>query len=709
MLSFLNARNLVDKALLPGDPWRWPVTPEALAAMRGQPKTRRRQLMGQSTTQWNAYTPVVGTDPGRRVAKENPPALLRGMVADYDVQTPREVVDGWIAQIEEPLRPQWVETSLSGKVRLVWVFAQEVPVTGAAHAEEFFAQFSRRVGLSTALPGYDDASERCSQMWTNGGEWRACAPAAVPWSVLFSVAVAAGSSMRRQAAQEVPLELIEQEVQRRWPGRWQGEFKLNSVGVRFWDETADNERGAQVKPDGMLCFTGGAAFMSWSAILGARWLEDQRSQNLAEAAADIYFDGRVYHRLDMHGRWQQVRREDIILQLANAGVSTRREPGEATNDAGRVLSFIQLHNSIDGAAPLIFGKPNKVVECHGRRVLNTSRLHILEPAPGRRGPQDFPFIYSWLRPAFRQVPDQLPFESCMAWVARFYRALREASPALGQVVFLCGPPNCGKTLFAVRLLCPLFGGRMVNPYDYLVGRTSFSDNLFESAYWSINDEESPSETARQVMLSRLKSAVVNPTHEYHAKFAKKMSIYWTGRTCITTNDDAQSVAMLPEITSGTRDKMCFYAFQDSGYLWPVKDEVEKLISQELPFFANWLLEWQPPAEVLEGSRMGVKSYYDPRLLGLSQQQAYSHNAKELVALWTRVGPEWENRETWTGNPTAMFASMDLCDTLKGVLRDWNVPKLSRALRSLALVPGTGITFSIGGNEREFVVHKSVRE
>jgi hypothetical protein len=434
MTLFSTGRNLSDRALLQGEPWAWPVTPEQLAEMRGYSKSRRRLVMGQSSTEWNIYSPVVGQDPGRRVAKDNPPALLRGVAADYDVRTPRETVRQWVAQMEEPLRPQWIETTLSGKVRLVWVFERDVPVMSSLHAEEFMGAFRRRLRLSTALPGYDEASEKPTQMWTNGGEWEPCALRPVPWSALFSVALEAGSRVRQNAAQEIPLALIEQEVQRRWPGRWQGEFTLNAVGVRFWDDTADNERGCQVKSDGMLCFTGAVPFMSWAALFGARWTEEQQSHNLAQAAEGIYFDGRMYHRLDAHGFWQQVRREDIILQLANSGVSAQREQGASTTDVGRVLAFIQLNNSIDGAAPLIFGKPNTVVECHGRRVLNTSRLKLLEPAPGKCGPEHFPFIHHWLRSVVRPSPGLLPFESLMAWMARYYRALRESKPALGQVV-----------------------------------------------------------------------------------------------------------------------------------------------------------------------------------------------------------------------------------------------------------------------------------
>jgi hypothetical protein len=706
MLPFLAAANLVDRFLQPAEPWAWSISAERLEEVRALGKAVRRARMNQAGTDWQVYTPVVGQDPGRRIGKQNPAAAIRGVVADYDVRTPMETVRGWLDQIDSAYRPQWVEVSLSKKVRLVWVFERPVPVADTAHAEQFYLQFARALKLATALPGYDAASEKATQVWTNGGEWHAGNPQPLAWNVLFGLAVTAATATRQDAAAEVPLADVETEMRNRFPGRWTGEFKLDATGVRFWDPTADNETGCQVKPDGMLCFTGNVGFMSWAAIFGARWVEEQRHRNLSELASGIYFDGRHYHRRDLHNRWQQVSREDIILQLTNQGINGQRERGQSINDVGRVLAYVQRGNSIDGAAPLIYGRADSVVEVHGKRVLNTSRLQVLEPATGICTPADFPFIDSWLRPAFVPVPGAHPYESCMAWAARFYRALREGTPALGQVLFLCGPVNCGKTLFSTRILAPLFGNRIVNPYDYLTGKTGFTDNLYEAAFWVINDEESPSEAARQVMLAKLKAASVNPTHEYHAKFGKRTTIPWNGRIMVTGNDDAQSVAMLPDVTQATRDKLSFYAFRDLGYRWPSKEEVERLILQELPAFANWLLQFEPPKGVLENTRMGVASYFDPRLLSLSQQQAYSHNAKELLSLWCRVGAEWTDRPEWAGNPTAVFAGMDNCELLKGVLRDWSVPKLSKALRSLALVPGTGVRFS-DGQEREFIFTKEL--
>ena len=43
----------------------------------------------------------------------------------------------------------------------------------------------------------------------------------------------------RRSSNDIPLSIIAEEVQRRFPGRWQGEFTIGARGVRFWDAQAD--------------------------------------------------------------------------------------------------------------------------------------------------------------------------------------------------------------------------------------------------------------------------------------------------------------------------------------------------------------------------------------------------------------------------------------------------------------------------------------
>src|SRR5438309_2495325 len=160
------------------------------------------------------------------------------------------------------------------------------------------------MGVAILLPGYDAASQKPTQVWTNGGEWYEITKTPLSWELICGVAADAGKKCDFAHA-EIPLETVAAEVARRFPGKWQGEFKLDALGVRFWDETADCPTGCQVKPDGMLCFTGTKGFVYWREIFGIDWTNEQRALHLGRAAGDTYFDGRGYWQC-VGGVWRSV-------------------------------------------------------------------------------------------------------------------------------------------------------------------------------------------------------------------------------------------------------------------------------------------------------------------------------------------------------------------------------------------------------------------
>src|SRR5262249_20345360 len=157
-----------------------------------------------------------------------------------------------------------------------------------------------------------------TQIWTNGGEWHVWRQAPMSWQTVFGYAVEAAKKMARTSAQ-IPMAVIEEEMRKRFPGRWQGEFKLDALGVRFWDSTADNPTGCQVKPDGMLCFTGMVGFMSWAAIFGAKWVDAQSALNLGQIAGDTYFDGRSFFQIRF-GKYQSLPIDTILRTLKAQGI-----------------------------------------------------------------------------------------------------------------------------------------------------------------------------------------------------------------------------------------------------------------------------------------------------------------------------------------------------------------------------------------------------
>lgn len=700
--TFLTAANLRDPFLTEARPWAFAPGAGRVEEMRGLPKSNRRTLLLDAATPWQVYTTVRGATPTRRVARDNPAAAVLGLAADYDMRTDWPEIEKWLRQMPVEFQPQFVEFSLSNNVRLVWVFERPLLVRDSEHAAALSATVFDKLKARTLLPGYDDASERPEQMWTNGADWRAWREEPLAWALVLGFAVDAAKHLPT-ASGEIDLDAVAAEVAKRWPGRWQGDFKLNALGVRFWDETADNANGCQVKPDGMLCFTGATGFVPWAQLLGGAWVAEQRALNLGRIAGETYFDGRTYYQRK-GGHWFDMCREDIMLDLGCRGVNMVKGKGQNVSDASRVMHFIQNGNRIHGAAPLIFMPPG-TVEVNGWRILNTSTLRPTEPVAQTCTLAAFPLLWKILSGLFVPRAGLLPLDTFLAWTRRAYISIRERRPEMGQAMFFCGPVSNGKTLICAHVLKPAFGGRMANPYKYFVGETDFTDDLFGAALWAINDEESPDEKGKGKMLSKIKSSVVNPEQTFHPKFCKKLSLPWQGRIFCTLNDDALSTGQLPEVNEATRDKMMFFATQAFAGEWPDRTTLEARIAVELPFFLRWLLDWTPPEAILgtgRESRMGIKSYFDPHILSLSHQQAYSYNFRELLAVWVPLAPEFNDAEEWCGSPTRLFATIGNNPSLVPLLRDWTVAKVAKSLTALARVPGTGVTFG-EGTQREFTV------
>lgn len=708
-LPFFLAPNLVETSLVEGNPWDFNISdddnwPKKLT------KVNRRLSLLKPDALWNCYTAVRAFAPNLLVSKTNPPAALRGLVVDYDTVTDVDAVCGYLDQMPENIRPNFIEVSLSNKIRLVWIFEREVLIPSTEFCIELLKCFFDKMGLTTLLAGYDPVgSLKPTERWSNGGIWYSVKETPLPWDYCFGVVCGVSKKSKLFGQAQIPLEKIAEEIEKRYPGRWQGDFKLDSLGIRFWDETADNPTGCQVKPDGMLCFTGEFPFMKWEQLLGKPWCEEQKILNLGKAGENILFDGKVYWE-QQSARWVNVQRPDVILRLKGRGLSDQKAKGETQSDVERVLDYMQQTNRVEGAAPFVNYRPG-LLEIDGFRFLNVANLAVTQPVKGKHGhpSRDFPFISTFIRGHFAR-PEHGPLDHFLAWLKYAHTAFLNYERHIGQAIFLCGPRNNGKTLLCDRIVTPLLGSRKANPMDYLTGITTFNDELYHAGILTINDEDAPrNDYERAKMLSRLKSFVVNPSHTYHPKFCGKVTIQWTGRVFVTLNDDPSSVGMLAEVNRNTEDKQMFFASQAYAGVWPKQKEVEALVNAELPYFSDWLVNvYEPPETVLSTDyRGGVKSYFDPVILELGRQQLYSYNLEELLRAWFRVAAYWadEGNDEWIGTPTDLLTDISSYDPLKSVAREWTQSKVAKALTALSRQKDCGVEF-LTETGRDFKITKS---
>src|SRR5436190_23374418 len=95
---FLVTTNLTEQTLVEGSPWEFLISKEENWPKK-LPKAKRRIALLQPDAVWQCYTAVRGVAPNLIISKNNPPAGLRGLVADYDMVTDVDTVCKYLDQI----------------------------------------------------------------------------------------------------------------------------------------------------------------------------------------------------------------------------------------------------------------------------------------------------------------------------------------------------------------------------------------------------------------------------------------------------------------------------------------------------------------------------------------------------------------------------------------------------------------------------------
>lgn len=441
MSTFYAVRNLTEQTIAPCEPWSFKPETEIPAQVRGC-KQDRQQWYRTKSTEHNFYTAVEPANPNIRPSKENPPRLLHGIVADYDIAIPEARIDEAIDAMK--IKPAWVERSLGGNARLVWVFPRPLLVEDTIFACAVLEAVESWLGLSL-LPGLDGPALRDpNRLYCNGGTWRETGFGPVEETALQAFFVNTGRKHRFKGAESgsiIPLDVVEKELQAKYPGFvWPGEFALESQGPSFWLAASTSPLSAVVKPEGFFTFSASAEkpFYGWADILGAEFVKQFAEQTITKATADIFWDSKRFWRrkngyfasLDMT-ELQNYFKVDCRLS-AKPG-----KDGQSTVD--HALNHIYNAGHIAGAAPFLF-RPSGALEFLGKRVLNTYVSKVLKPAEAEG---EFPFLQSHFEALFDPPEQRFHF---FAWLKHYYTSAVTLTPMPGQNIYLMGGANVGKCI-----------------------------------------------------------------------------------------------------------------------------------------------------------------------------------------------------------------------------------------------------------------------
>ena len=330
-------------------------------------------------TFYSGYEGLIAS--GRIDSKNNPAIKLHWVVADYDGNINQNMRDTVLERCAD-FKPQYICRTTSGGARLLWKLAKPFPLYRNDLTAKLLRHVNKKLKLCRILVGIDNpAFEDPCKYYEAGTDWQQLSEDEIPAAYVMQWSIESSKSYAwNKLGPVIPMDVLEAEVHRQYPGRWQGPFDFGERGIRFWDLDADNETAAIVRESGMQCFTGGLAFVSWSAILGRKFVNQFIADRIGGSIADIYFDGRDCWMQLPNGNWESYCKSDTAMILkVDRGLRGHAARGENFSEVEQALTRIMQHQRIACAAPLVH-RPKGIVHVGKQRVLNTSAVTVLQPA-----------------------------------------------------------------------------------------------------------------------------------------------------------------------------------------------------------------------------------------------------------------------------------------------------------------------------------------
>lgn len=634
---FFHCDNLTSPSLTSGVlPWEFKLAAPVPDQVR-RVKEDRQAWYVTASTKHNFYTGIEPLNPNLRIEKENnPPNAIHAFVADYDIPCPDARIDEAVEAMK--IKPSWIERSLGGNFRLVWLLERPLQVGGNDFCYYLLNAAKKWLKLGL-LPGLDEPSfVTGTRLYCNGAEWRSTGASPVPLAASQSFFVETAKHFRFKApdAAQVPLDVVEAEIRKKYPSfTWPASFSLNSQGPSFWIPESTSPLSAVVKPTGMFTYSAHAEkpFYHWGDILGVDFIKDYANNAITKATADVFFDG--------HDWWRPDFESDAFVRMDATALGSRLKVtcglSAKSGDNGRsqldeAKEHIYVHNQVVGAVPFVCRRPG-VIKFQGQRYLNTYNRKPIMPAAGKFPWGSAPFLNMVIDKLFddQHTGGVSQKNRWMAWAQTIYQAAVDWTPHPGQYCILSGVQGCGKTLLSRHVLGELVGG-YVDVVRFLLHNDPFTAQYMACPYWCI-DDDTPASGRRSTVNAMFKKIVANQQFNCNEKFQKQATTEWMGRLCITTNLDYLSLRIIGSLDNSSLDKLLLLKCVDAPAVdFPARSEIIKQLLWELPILGRQLLDWVPQSEdeIPKHSRFKWASYQNPFLLERNHQGSSAAPLTEIL-------------------------------------------------------------------------------
>jgi hypothetical protein len=647
-------KNLSSTEIFTGDPCTIEVT---IPAKVREDKHARDQWITQPTVEHCCYSLWEGANPKLRIrstrGSENPPVICHGLALDFDAVATDKERAAALARIPFPVYA--VEHTLTpGYWRPIIIFGQPLSFSSLEMVKYFLSAITKKWNPGA---GWDKpAFKEPNKYYTSSGEFEVYGDVVTVEETTKLFASIFKDYKFREFAQGVSLKIdeIEAQLEKKYPTfkrLWTEPFEFEAQGPTFWIPESTSPKSAIIKQNGIYTFSAHAEkpFYSWTELLGAEFVKDESDKAYGQIAENICRSLKNFYIRDPETRrWDVNDKADVFNMLRVEYGLTAKVDDSGNSALDNAMNFIRKYRRVEGMAPFIYDKRERIPIGEGRWILNSmvGRTHVMQPAPGpvKWGPDgQFPWLSKFLETFLVKEDDQDPLPFFLAWHARFYRSAYYSQPTTGHAVFVSGGTGVGKTFWGQPFLKTMFGP-LGDPMKYLTGKEPFGGELLERAIWSINDAGAVASDPRisPTYSERLKAIVANASLEYHIKYQTPVpDVAWMGRVVVTCNRDAHSMrAVIPNTDMSNRDKlMLFRAPEHCQVEFFSREKNQEILDREMPFFCRYLLDYEPPAEVLlqtrEKDRFGIKPYYDSVLLEQTKLASPRNNLKAMLRRFVR--------------------------------------------------------------------------
>jgi hypothetical protein len=310
--------------------------------------------------------------------------------------------------------------------------------------------------------------------------------------------------------------------------------------------------------------------------------------------------------------------------------------------------------------------------------------------------------FEWLAAYLDGIFGEQQLPVFLSWLGHFYNSARVGKPRKGHALFVAGDVSAGKTFLSQQIIGTLMGG-FCDASSYLLGQTSFNEQLFHAPVWAIDDAVASAEMKRHAQYTQMvKKFVANPYQEFHPKFRKAISFRYNGRLIVTMNDDELSINMLPSIDRSILDKILVLRAGKPGTSF---SNAEENAHRDLPAFAEYLANWRTPENLLtkldEVHRFGHDAWHNETLMETARNSSPSAGLMELLDLWRPLYFRQSKTEEWVGTATDLLCQFKLTETVSGLIGGMSRNSLGIQLQGLARQGVQWVQYRRGTQGRQY--------